>query len=62
MAELDSDMEIKKKGMTILFKNLGEVDAVRFLSQIAYEKRDYHDEKMDGLNGNETEKKLQTER
>ena len=41
MAELASDMEIKKKGMTILFKNLGEVDAVRFLSQIAYEKRDY---------------------
>ena len=41
MAELASDMEIRKKGLTVLFKNLGEVDAIRFLSQIAYEKRDY---------------------
>jgi len=36
-----SDMEIRKKGLSILFKNLGEVDAIRFLSQITYEKRDY---------------------
>lgn len=41
MAELASDMEIRKKGLTVLFNNLGEVDAIRFLSQIAYEKRDY---------------------
>jgi len=41
MAEMASDTEIRKKGLTVLFKNLGEVDAVRFLSQIAYEKRDY---------------------
>jgi len=41
MAELASDMEIRKKGLSVLFKNLGEVDAIRFLSQIAYEKRDY---------------------
>jgi len=34
-------MEIRKKGLAVLFKNLGEVDALRFLSQIAYEKRDY---------------------
>jgi hypothetical protein len=41
MAELASDMEIRKKGLSVLFNNLGEVDAIRFLSQIAYEKRDY---------------------
>jgi hypothetical protein len=41
MAELASDMEIRKKGLTVLFKNLGEVDAIRFLSQVSYEKRDY---------------------
>ncbi|OGP10591.1 MAG: hypothetical protein A3G39_01480 [Deltaproteobacteria bacterium RIFCSPLOWO2_12_FULL_43_16] len=38
---MTSDMEIRKKGLSILFKNLGEVDAMRFLSQITYEKRDY---------------------
>jgi len=41
MAELASDMEIKRRGLAVLFKNLGEVDAIRFLSQVAYEKRDY---------------------
>ncbi|HBR17369.1 MAG TPA: hypothetical protein DD725_07160 [Deltaproteobacteria bacterium] len=41
MAQMTSDMEIRKKGLSILFKNLGEVDAMRFLSQITYEKRDY---------------------
>lgn len=41
MAQIASDMEIRKKGLSILFKNLGEVDAMRFLSQITYEKRDY---------------------
>lgn len=34
------DFEIRKKGSRVLFKNLGEVDAMRFLSQITYEKRD----------------------
>lgn len=41
MAELASDMEIRKKGLAVLFKNLGEIDAMRFLSQVSYEKRDY---------------------
>lgn len=41
MVQMASDMEIRKKGLIILFKNLGEVDAMRFLSQITYEKRDY---------------------
>lgn len=41
MAQMVSDMEIRKKGMNVLFKSLGEVDAMRFLSQITYEKRDY---------------------
>jgi hypothetical protein len=41
MAELASDMEIRRKGLAVLFNSLGEVDAIRFLSQIAYEKRDY---------------------
>ena len=36
-----SDMEIKKKGIHCLIKELGEADAIRFLSQIRYEKRDY---------------------
>lgn len=41
MAQMASDMEIRKKGLSVLFKSLGEVDAMRFLSQITYEKRDY---------------------
>ena len=36
-----SDMEVKNKGLNALFKELGEVDAIRFLSQIRYEKKDY---------------------
>ena len=36
-----SDLEVKKKGLQVLFKGLGESDAIRFLSQISYEKRDY---------------------
>jgi hypothetical protein len=35
------DTEIKKRGLNVLFKELGEADAIRFLSQISYEKRDY---------------------
>ncbi len=37
---MTSDFEVRKKGLSVLFKNLGEVDAMRFLSQITYEKRD----------------------
>ena len=40
MTRLASDAEIRKKGLKILFKGLGEADAFRFLSQINYEKRD----------------------
>jgi len=52
MAEMVSDIEIRKKGLNVLFKNLGEVDAMRFLSQITYEKRDYlklQDELFEGM-------------
>ena len=52
MVEMTSDMEIRKKGLRVLFKNLGEVDAIRFLSQISYEKRDYlkiQDELFEGM-------------
>ena len=38
---MSSDLEVKKKGLQVLFKELGESDAIRFLSQISYEKRDY---------------------
>jgi len=41
MTKLKSDDEIREKGLKILFKELGEVDAIRFLSQIKYEKRNY---------------------
>ena len=41
MARIVSDMEIRQKGLKILFKSLGEVDAIRFLSQITFEKRNY---------------------
>jgi hypothetical protein len=34
-------MEVKNKGLNALFKELGDVDAIRFLSQIRYEKEDY---------------------
>ncbi len=33
--------EIKRKGLNVLFRELGEADAIRFLSQISYEKTDY---------------------
>jgi hypothetical protein len=35
------NMKIFQKGIKILFKSLGEVDAIRFLSQITSEKRNY---------------------
>lgn len=36
-----TEISRRHKEVAILFKSLGEVDAVRFLSQVAYEKRDY---------------------
>ena len=36
-----SDIEVKNKGLNVLFKERGEVDAIRFLSQIRYERKDY---------------------
>lgn len=41
MQKMVSDAEIQRKGLNLLFKGLGEADAIRFLSQISYEKRDY---------------------
>lgn len=41
MQKIASDTDIKRKGFNVLFKELGEADAIRFLSQISYEKRDY---------------------
>lgn len=60
MAEMASDLEIRRKGLSILFKTLGEVDALRFLSQITYEKRDYlklQDELFAGMTVEEIYKK-----
>ncbi len=60
MAQMASDMEIRKKGLSVLFKNLGEVDAMRFLSQITYEKRDYlklQDELFEGMSVEDIYKK-----
>jgi hypothetical protein len=34
-----SDLEVKNKGLNALFKELGEADAIRFLSQIRYDLR-----------------------
>lgn len=41
MQKIASDTEIKRKGLNVLFRELGEADAIRFLSEISYEKRDY---------------------
>lgn len=60
MAQLASDTEIRKKGLAVLFSNLGEVDAFRFLSQITYEKRDYlklQDELFSGMTAEDIYKK-----
>lgn len=60
MTEMASDLEIRRKGLSILFKTLGEVDALRFLSQITYEKRDYlklQDELFAGMTVEEIYKK-----
>lgn len=58
--ELASDLEVREKGLRVLFKNLGEVDAIRFLSQIICEKRDYlklQDKLFEGMNVEEIYKK-----
>jgi hypothetical protein len=36
-----SDAALRQKGLRILFRELGEVDTVRFLSQISQEPKDY---------------------
>jgi hypothetical protein len=36
-----SDGQLRHKGLKILFHELGEVDTVRFLSQIRHEQRNY---------------------
>lgn len=62
MAEMVSDFEIRKKGLSVLFKNLGEVDAMRFLSQITYEKRDslkLREELFEGMTVDEIYKKAE---
>ncbi len=41
MTQLASDAAIREKGLKVLYKHLGETDAVRFLSQISTEKKDY---------------------
>jgi len=62
MQKIASDTEIKRKGLSILFKELGEADALRFLSQIFYEKRDYlkfQDKLFKGMTVEEIYKKAQ---
>ena len=39
--ELMSDTELRRRAFNILFKELGEINTIRFLSQITYEKKDY---------------------
>ena len=41
MTRLASDTAIREKGFKVLNKYMGETDAVRFLSQISAEKKDY---------------------
>ena len=51
-----SDIQVRKKGFSVLFKELGEVDALRFLSQITHEKKDYmklQDELFKGMDVDE---------
>jgi hypothetical protein len=36
-----SDVALRQKGLHILFHELGEVDTVRFLSQLSHEPKDY---------------------
>ncbi|MBI4686062.1 MAG: hypothetical protein HY755_12835 [Nitrospirae bacterium] len=51
-----SDIKVREKGFNILFRELGEVETIRFLSQITYEKRSYIDlqeELFKGMNVDE---------
>lgn len=51
-----SYVEVRKKGLNVLFKELGEPNAIRFLSQIRFEKRDYltiQDELFKGMDVDE---------
>lgn len=60
MGESTIDTEIRKKGLNVLFKNLGEVDTIRFLSQVTTEKRDYmklQNEMFNGMSVKEIYKK-----
>jgi hypothetical protein len=41
MTRLASDSTIREKGLKVLYKYLGETKAVRFLSQVSAEKKDY---------------------
>jgi hypothetical protein len=41
MTRLASDAAIREKGLKVLYKHLGETDAIRFLSQVSVEKKDY---------------------
>ena len=41
MTKLASDAVIWEKGLKVLYKHLGEVDAVRFLSQVSVGNKDY---------------------
>ena len=41
MTRLASDTAIRERGLKVLNKYMGETDAVRFLSQISAEKKDY---------------------
>ncbi|MBI4746834.1 MAG: hypothetical protein HY786_09975 [Deltaproteobacteria bacterium] len=62
MQKMVSDAEITKKGLNVLFKELGEPDAIRFLSQISYEKRDYlklQEELFKGMTVDDIYKKAQ---
>lgn len=36
-----TDVQVRNKGFRILFRELGSIDTIRFLSQIPYEIRDY---------------------
>ena len=63
MAKLSSDVEIRWRGLSVLFKELGEADAIRFLSQITFEKRDYlklQDKLFKGMTVEEIYRRAQT--
>ena len=62
MERIASDAEITKKGLKVLFGALGEADAIRFLSQISYEKRDYlklQDMLFEGMSVDEIYRRVQ---